>query len=251
MINSVRTLTKTAAVSLLATAACFASTSVSFSYSGQNNLNELANATTTFVWSGTGVLTVTVQNLVADQVDVGQAVSGVKFTLAGLTTTSPTESGTGDLITVAGNNTFTDPATQVDLSHWTASTSLSASPAAGNITLTTIGGGHPVQTILGVPDGSGYNSANGSIAGNGPHNPFVDQTATFTFSGLTGVNTSADIATLLSGVQIGFGTAGTDYVNTTTIITATPEPSTFWLLGLAMVGVAWAGRRRFHSAESK
>src|ERR1039457_4105286 len=94
------TATRIAVLFAVGTSAALASTSVTFSYAANdpNNSNEPANATATFVWSGTGVLTVTLQNYVTNEGDVGQAISGLKFTLVGLTNASSTESGSGDLI---------------------------------------------------------------------------------------------------------------------------------------------------------
>jgi hypothetical protein len=62
--------------------------------------------------------------------------------------------------------------------------------------------------IIGPPDGSGnYSNANASIAGNGPHNPFVDQTAAFVLS-ISGINSD----TIVTGATFSFGTTPGDNV---------------------------------------
>jgi hypothetical protein len=85
------------------------------------------------------------------------------------------------------------------------------------------------QNYKNRPPGPGnvYSNANGSIAGNGPHNPFLAENATFaiTFFGVTQV----------SNVVFSFGTeAGTN-------VPAIPDSSaTVALLGLGLMGLAVA-----------
>ena len=92
--------------------------------------------------------------------------------------------------------------------------------------------------IIGPPGaGSTYSNANGSIAGNGPHNAFLNQTATFVID-IAGL-TAADLVT---GAIFSFGeTAGNNVPSGTTI--ATPEPASLAVFG-AGVAAAVAMRRR-------
>ncbi len=64
------------------------------------------------------------------------------------------------------------------------------------------GAAGPEKTIVGAPNGSNlYASANSSIAGNDPHNPFIGQSATFTLA-IPGVTS----ATTVTNAIFSFGT---------------------------------------------
>jgi hypothetical protein len=127
--------------------------------------------------------------------------------------------------TVNLNGTFTDAAGPSTVSGvgWVYSTS------SGTYLLDVLSGtGHagPKHTIIGAPNGSAYSAANDSIKGSGLHNPFLANSATFTFTFTGGV----DMNTLLSGVSFQFGT--TDHTLTEGVCqsgcsvgTTTPEPS--------------------------
>ena len=220
----------------LLSVACFGSTS--YSFIGVDTAGQAVNALVTFNLTG-GTLTVTMQNLISNEQDVGQAISGLKFNLAGLSA-NPTETGTATTETVAANGSTTLH-TGTSLVGWTATTSLSA------VSLSAFGTGQPDQTILGAPNSSGvYSNANSSIAGNSPHNDFTDQIATFTFTGLTGVNTNASLSSLLSNIQVGFGTNNTDYLSGTLV--PTPEPTTWLLSGFALCGIALTRRKSSKAA---
>ena len=226
----------------MAATACFGSTS--YTFLGTDSAGDPVDALATFTLSS-NTLTLTIQNLIGNQKDVGQAITGIKFNLAGLTS-HPTEQGTATTETV-GNGGTTTLHTGTALNGWTATTSLSA------VSLSVFGAGQPDQSILGAPNASGvYSSANSSIDGNGPHNDFVDQIATFTFTGLTGVNTNAALSSLLSNVRLGFGTANNDYLSGTLVNTviATPEPASLWLIAGALGAMLWRPRFRAVSPQA-
>jgi len=197
----------------------------------------MVNAQVVFDLSSTGVLTVTLTNQTASEVSDGQAVTGLKFTLAGLNGSASLSTQSGDEITFNGS-AVTDLGVQ-SLTHWTAGTSLQT------VTLTTIGGGQPINSILGPASSDGrYDSGNGSISS--AKNPWVEGSATFVLNTLPGFGSLLN-ATTLTNVAIGFGTNGTNYISTAAgsfssqTVSPTPEPSTF-LLGAGLILGAAARR---------
>jgi hypothetical protein len=88
----------------------------------------------------------------------------------------------------------------------------------------------PSEGILGPASADGkYDNANGSIAGNKAHNPFVNQTTHFMITGVAG-------GTTIDGVIFSFGaTSGAENV-TGTPGTVIPEPASMLLLGTVLLG---------------
>jgi hypothetical protein len=198
---------------------------------------DAVDATATFVLDSSGDLTLILSNEENGIKDVGQAITQIKFNLSDLTGSAHTSSQTGDNVTVNTKTSLTDDGTGTLLNLWTASTSLPT------VTLSALGNGQPQSSILGPETSGEYPDANGSIAGNSGHNPFVDTTATFTFTGLGGL-AGANINSILSSVFINFGTAaGGDYIQGTFV--ATPEPGTIGLClgGLGLLLAGWRRRR--------
>jgi hypothetical protein len=172
------------------------------------------SARATFTESA-GSLSITITNLQANPTDVAQLISDLFFTVGSLT---PNAAGTlitatVPLINIAANGTVTNAAATTTNWNYTATSTVGhlddlAGPASG-----------PANLIIG-PAGAGgvYTAANGSIAGNGPHNPFINQTATFVISDpLITANTVVTAATFSFGTTPGINVVG---------VPAVPEPST-------------------------
>jgi hypothetical protein len=197
--------------------------------------------------TGAGTITVLLTNLEANPTSVVQNLSDLEFTLSGGTATGAAYAAAGHSaqeITVNSDGTFTTGSTLTTAASigWVLTV-----PTTQTIHLDVLGAGGagPAHLIIGPPGPGGlYSNANGSIAGNGPHNPFLNQTATWVIDA-PGVSAT----TTVSAATFSFGTtAGTNLVPGEPG-TPVPEPGTFLLLlgvgGLSLVAVR--GRRAFSS----
>jgi hypothetical protein len=192
---------------------------------------------TTTSGSPNGTLTITLKNFESDPGSVAQAISAFSFTL-----------GTGNLTGSSSNSlTVSVPLVTIDnngnttFSTGQAGYVYSSTSSTGLLDVLS-GPGHagPANLIIGP---SPYPNHKDSIAGNSPHNPFIDQTATFT---ITGPNITA--ATTVTAATFQFGTTeGNDQV-TGTIQNITPqsvpEPATFVGAAFAVVASLAYGWRR-------
>jgi len=195
------------------------------------------------ITTGNGVITITLKDLLANPNDVGQLLSDFKFTVGnGGSLTSSSETGaTAGTITVNSNNTITPGSTLTTPAQvgWI----YSFTSTVGTLDVLAAGGAGPSNLIIGPPAGGGtYANANGSIAGNGPHNPFINQSATFT---ITAPGVTAN--TTITAATFSFGTTSGDNVAGVLQPATVPEPATLGM-GLfavvAGVGYAWRSRRR-------
>jgi len=189
------------------------------------------DAAVTFT-TGAGTIHVTLQDLLANPTDVGQLLSDLSFHIAGTTgnLTGTLTGSVGQEVTVNSNGTFTpggNVSTGWALSGGTGGTFLL------NVLGTPIG---PAHLIIGPPGAGGtFSNANGSIAGNAPHNPFLFEVGSFDIS-VAGVTA----ATSIDNVVFSFGTTAGNNVPATP--PSVPEPGTLLLLGFGLAGVAGAVR---------
>ena len=174
--------------------------------------------------TGNGTLSITLTDLQANPTSVVQLISDLDFTLSNGATVGTLVSSSAQEITVNSNGTFTLGST--------VSTGWALNTFGGGLQLNVLGTPTgPSHLIIGPPDGSNlYSNANGSIAGNGPHNPFLDQSATFILdiAGVTG-DTSVTSATFSFGTTAGIDVPGTPV--------STPEPGSISLLLSGMLGL--------------
>jgi hypothetical protein len=235
MLNLQRLILAIAAFAVIGIASVTASadTATFSTPTGATNNGLPVNATVTFNVTVPGTLVITLTNLQANPTSVAQNISDLFFKVGTLTGTLTSSSAS--FINVAANGTVSGAGS--------GSTGWLLDSSGGNFHLDDLCGGcaGPEHTIIG-PAGPGgvYTNANGSIAGNDPHNPFINQTATFTLSiaGLTSAQQQ------ISNVSFSFGTVPGEIVT----IPGVPEPTTMLLLGTGLLGVAGVVRRRFRKS---
>ena len=211
-----------AACSVAATAATITFSTATGATSG----GQPVDATTT-ITTGAGTITVSLTDLLANPTDAGQLVSDLFFDLSTAPTTPliTTTTPTGTLIAIAANGTVSSGGTTFDT--WALTSS------GTTIHLDSLAGG-PAQTIIGPGP---YTNANGSIAGNGPHNPFIQNTATFTFA-VQGVTA----ATTVTAATFSFGTVPGNNVPAGPN-TPVPEPISLSLLGGGFIALGLFRKR--------
>ncbi|HXP87215.1 MAG TPA: hypothetical protein VN841_20960 [Bryobacteraceae bacterium] len=158
---------------------------------------------------GNGTVTVTVSNSLADPRSAGQLLNGVSFTLTSGLTGGTLASDLAQLRRVNSGGTFIDtPGGPSDMG-WALDPNFNGGYFLC-VLCTDLGGTGPKHLLIGDPALSGtYASANASIAGNKPHNPFTSGTATFTIN-VPGVMASDSVnsATFFFSTQEGVSVAG-------------------------------------------
>jgi hypothetical protein len=223
-------------LALLCGSNAYATTST-YTFTGTTNGGP-SSADAKFV-TGNGTITVTLDDLLSNPSNVGQLLSDIFFTPSGGTTSSASiSSASGTPLTVASGGSYTvgSPVTP----NWSLS-----SPSSGTLLLT-FAGGPPDHLIIGTSSngtytGGTYSNANASIAGNGPHNPFLESGVTFNLAvpGITAANT-------ITSATFSFGTTAGDNHPGTLV----PEASvtTLVLLGASLAGLSY-GAARFRSVK--
>ena len=173
-------------------------------------------------------LTITLDNLQSPMHAAGQLLSDLQFafgrTLTGATTLT---SSSGEEISISGG---------IGTTGSTVSTGWGFGTDGSGFSLAFHG---PSHTIIGPGP---YTSANPSIGDGGPHNPFIDETATFTIS-----NSSITTSTTISSAVFSFGTEAGDNVTgcvdgstncgATVIGGDSPEPLSMFLMGAGLLGI--------------
>lgn len=198
-----------------------------------------------FDFSPTSVM-ITVTNYSNNPVDVTQGLSGLAFqpTGQGMTIIQPKlSSSSGSDIDIYSGGTHSTPV-QVSTTSWGLSTS--SNPGGLPLQVCRLCNPHADELLLGDWDTNGlYSNANGSIAGNPPHNPFLYRTATFT---VTGINS----ATSINSVIFAFGTSAGQNVPGYYVPDdfSVPEPQSLALAcaGLLLGALSRVSRRRRRAA---
>ncbi len=222
---------------LVATCGVQASVITFVTPAGSSTIGGPVSAEATFT-TGPGTLDIVLTDLQGNPKDVAQLLSDLDFTLSAALTsgTLNPSSSAGQEVTVGPGGTFTTGGT---VSTGWALSSLGGGSFELDVLGTAIG---PAHTIIGPPDGSNvYSNANGSIAGNGPHNPFLNQFATFDLL-IPGV--TAD--TTITGATFSFGTVAGITVPGTPLPSPAPEPTTLALLGLGLAALGYSSRKRLN-----
>lgn len=200
---------------------------VSTPVGAQDTAGEPVSAQAIFTLSGT-TLTIQLTNLQTGEKSAGQLLTDVFFTLSGSVPTLSSQ--TGNLITVGSGGVVTPDGTNAALGWGFGSATVNGNSGLELCVICQGGATAPATPSEGILGPAPYTGANKSIDGNGPHNPFVDQTATFI---LTGVSANATI----SNVSFSFGTTPGDNV-------AAPEPSSLAMLALGLMALLFFARRR-------
>lgn len=188
--------------------------------------------------AGAGTVTLTLDNNLtnAQVVSVIQDISGVYFDVSGYNlgavSLSSSSSAQSTNIDSNGNAVL---AGALNPTGWAAGSSGSTIEVCVVCAFGVNAPAGPDQTIIGGTGSGAYANANGSIAGNGPHNPFLVGTTMFTLvvPGVTANSTFSDVV-------VQFGTTATPPAQ------PVPEPASVLLFGAGLVGVA---RRRFRQGR--
>ena len=189
---------------------------------GSTTGGQPVNASATFT-TGAGTIHIDLVNAIVDPKSVVQNVSDLKFTVSTGQNTGTLTGSSALERTVNSGGSYSNGS--LVSSGWSLTTLGSALYL--NVLGTAIG---PAHTLIGSPDGSNvYGNANGSIAGNGPHNPFLFGTLAFDLA-VPGVTASSTISSAI----FSFGTTQDGNLVTGAVV---PVPAAVWLFGTGLVGL--------------
>jgi len=189
-------------------------------------------------------LTVTIYNytLTENTREVNQVITGVRFSGAAAGTLI---SGTGHTANIGSDKTYTGAGPTslvVTDDRWTFNSNfLSVWPSQPSLGIIGIGLSDTNTLASGT-----YTNATSSIAGNGPHNPFVLQRADFVIS-------VADMTanSVISNFEFHFGTSQTQGFFGGTQINAVPEPSTTALASIGIIGMFGGAFRKWQKRRQQ
>jgi hypothetical protein len=183
--------------------------------------------------TSSNTLTINYLNLISNPTSVVQNLSGLEFKISSGQTSGSLTSSAGSLRTVHSDGTYVAGGSVA--SGW------KLSLESGMLELDILDGKPgPAHTIIGSPNSSHiYSNAMGSIAGNGPHNPFLAGTVDFVLDipGLSGSST-------VTAAEFAFGT--TEEANEVSGVpeVGAPEPASVTLVVVSVAGLAAAYRCR-------
>jgi hypothetical protein len=220
------------------------------------------NAEASFTFNVTSqTITVQLLNLQINPQSVSQLISGVEFDLTNLgagTLSATINTATANSFDIGGNGA---PTVDQQSSTWVVQ-----KIGAGTLALCEIcrlgGGGGPSELVIGGPDpatGSAqvYTNAGGSIAGNGPHQPFLlGSGATYSAGPLNGLVSTPtwvlSVPLLTTSSSVGqarfyFGTTFSRDLAPDSVGVASPEPGPIVLM---LSGLLLITRRRWSRRRS-
>lgn len=210
----------------------------------QTNTPSTFSGTVTLRFDTTaGTLSITMDNTTSETYAAGDLMQGMSFNISttggGSLSTAAFSSVTGNLINVASDGTYSSAgaaAVTGGTNNITGTSNWVLSSTATGLTLKTSSG----FTLIGDPTGGNYSAANGSIKGNGPHNPFLQNSPTFVLD-LPNIVGASNVD--VTWATIYYTTGG---VETTTRInggTPLPEPAALSLFSIPAIGLLLRKRR--------
>ena len=210
----------------LAAVSAFGSTITFFTPIGATVTDGPVSATAEFT-TGSNSLFISLTNTLANINSVGQALSDLAWTFDGTLVGTSMSASSGNLISIAADGTYTSLG--LDSTGW----ELDATGLRVCALCADVAG--PSRLIVGPPDANNvYANANGSIAGNTPHNPFLKGAATFQIlvPGLT-ADSAVTSATFSFGTKEGVNVPGVCVGDCGggSGTAELPEPGTWLLLG--------------------
>jgi len=209
-----------------------------------NNAGANGDASATAVFTNLGSqMKIQLTDTTVNPSGVAENLSAFQFVLSGVGFTLDA-AASGTPRTVNNNNTFATGG-------WADGAGISTASGIGWVFSTSgntytldvlTGAGHagPANTLIGTPGAdTAYSNAGGSIAGNGPHNPFLANTTTFF---VDGINSDTRVTSAL----FQFGTTDGNLQACTSgpgCSSQVPEPVSLAMVGGGLVAIGLVGRR--------
>lgn len=216
--------------------------------SGSSDSDGSVGAEAHFQILNNGQLTVTLTNTEVKIGSIGQAISEFYFTWNGPGTITALSTVSGQSVDVNGDGSYTIPTSVSGPGsdfHW------GFGAAGGAVAIETVAsggndnvapGGKPNYLIIGAP-GSDNFYGNGSPSID-QHSPLFYESATFVFSDSALTTGTQLVGSDVSKVSFGFGTGPEATIGGNLTSVTSPEPSTFVMMGIGLVGCGLAVRRR-------